>query len=144
MSTEFPIERVVTALSPLFAAAASFITGFIDQHTGLNLGSTGVAVVEGLAFLGTMWVVTKWLQGRQIPEIAGLHITPQQIDELHSEIDTYLAQHAQQDIAQVVNTVIGMLPKPPATPTKDEIATEVLERFRKSLAVAPAAGAAPA
>lgn len=111
MLQAFSIERVVTLLTPFFAAGAAAFTAFVGSHVGVHLDAGAVEGVEIGAFLGTVGIVAKWLHGRQIPEIAGLKITSQQIDQLHAEVEAYLKANPQLavDEQKVVDTVLSRL-----------------------------------
>lgn len=107
----FSIERVVTIATPFFAAGAALFTGWLGTQTGVHLDAGAVEGVEIAAFLGTVGIVAKWLHGRQIPAIAGLHITSAQVDQVHAEVETYLKANPQLglDVQQVVEAVLGRL-----------------------------------
>jgi hypothetical protein len=107
----FSIERVATFLTPFFAAGATAFTGYLATHTGTHIDPNAVEGVEIAAFVGTVGIVAKWLHGRQIPEIAGLKITPQQLDQLHAEVGEYLKANPQLKIdeEQLVQTVLSRL-----------------------------------
>jgi hypothetical protein len=145
------IERVVTLLGPFFAAGASFVTGFVAQHTGVKLDPAQVGIVETGAFLGTTGLVIKWLHGRQIPAIAGLHITQAQLDELHNEVAAYLKSHSDQLTAaesQIGDIVQSRLDAalPQYKVDIDAVVAEVLKRLGSLAAAAPPAtvgGATP-
>lgn len=125
------IERVVTFLTPFFAAGATAFTGWV-AHIGVHMRPDDVAGVEIAAFLGTVAIVAKWLHGRQIPAIAGIEPpSPADLDKLHAEIEDYLKNHAAQtavDEEALVEAVLtrisaGLIRRPspgaggsPATP----------------------------
>lgn len=107
----FSIERVVTIATPFFAAGASLFTAWLGARAGVHLDATAVEGVEIAAFLGTVGIVAKWLHGRQIPAIAGLQITPAQVDQVHAEVEAYLMKNPQlgADTQQVVEAVLGRI-----------------------------------
>lgn len=112
MTKFLSVERVVTFVTPFFAAGAALFTGFLGAHTGVHLDAGAVEGVEIAAFVGTVGIVAKWLHGRQIPEIAGLKITQAQIDQIHQETATYLktaGPQASADVDKIVEQVLGRI-----------------------------------
>lgn len=168
MSSEsFSIERVVTLLGPFFSAAVAFIVAFAAK-AGLHLNKTAVGLVLIAVFFGAILLILKWLHGRQLPAIAGLHITDTQLNEVHDEIDAYLAAHSAQlksaeaeigqavdayldqkapglkvDIDALVQEVLAKVPQPKA-PDTEEITRNVLARINPALAPPAIAAGAPA
>jgi hypothetical protein len=95
-SSVLSIERVVTLLTPLFAAGATWLCGLVASNVpwAPTLSPTGMEGVMIAAFLGTDAVVIKWLHGRQIPAVSGLspiHINQHTLDMLYDEIEAYVA-----------------------------------------------------
>jgi len=110
--SSFPIERVVTLATPLFAAGAAMLTGFLSTKLGVHVNSSDVEGVMAAAFLGSVGIVYKWLHGRQIPEIAGLGLSQPQVDQVREEVQHHLAASApavETDIDHIVQQVIGRL-----------------------------------
>jgi hypothetical protein len=67
LTSKFPIERVVTVLTPLFAAVSAFVVAWVGKHfPGLpKIGAgdvTALMITGATAAFGIAW---KWLHGRQ-------------------------------------------------------------------------------
>lgn len=140
-SSVFSIERVVTLLTPLFAAGASWLSGLVASNVpwAPQLSPAGIEGVMIAAFLGTVAVVIKWLHGRQIPAIAALSpikVTEHTLDTLYAEIEAYLASNAQTfqgpkgepgvSAAEIEKIVAGLVNE---TTIREWIAKEVSSRF---------------
>jgi hypothetical protein len=100
------IERVVTLLTPVFAAGASWLCGLVASNVpwAPQLSPTGIEGVMIAAFLGTVAVVIKWLHGRQIPAIAALSpikVSQHTLDALYAEIEAYLSANGHLNEATV-------------------------------------------
>lgn len=92
----FSIERVVTLLTPVFAALAAWLCALVANNVP-GAPKLDPSTIEGIiiaAFLGTVGIVAKWLHGRQIPQVAGLKPTQSQLEYLYAEVESYLAAHA--------------------------------------------------
>ena len=116
---KFPIERVVTVLAPLYAAANVALAGWIAKQTGVHADPGALAAVEVGAFIGTIGIIAKWVHGRQIPEIAQLGISQTQIDEVRKEAEAWLHAHQgtiEHDADLLVEAVVARL-KDGAAPT---------------------------
>lgn len=148
-SGSFSIERVVTLLTPFFAAGASLLTAWLSTKIGVHVNSSDVEGVMAAAFLGTVLIVFKWLHGRQIPEIAGLTLSQKQVDQMHTAVASYLAAHAPEFKAneeQVGVAVEGYLSKNvPAAfkPDTDAVVNEVVAKLASGLG-SPAPSVPPA
>ena len=91
-ASRIPIERVVTFFTPIFAGLASWFTSWLATETGVKLNAQAISVIFAATFLGSVLIVYKWLQGRQIPGVAQLKLSSDQKAELRSEVRDYLAQ----------------------------------------------------
>lgn len=139
------IERVVTLLTPAFAALASWLTALVGTHVpgAPHLDPGAIEGIEAAAFLGTTGIVFKWLHGRQIPAVAGLKITPAQVDQMHGEIEAYLSAHSAQlktstgEIESVVSQIVPKYVPAAVAPDVDAIVSAVVERITKGLSGTP-------
>lgn len=87
-SSSWTIERVVTLLTPVFGAMASWLTALIATNVpgAPALDAANVEGVEIAAFVGAVAIVAKWLHGRQkialiqppheVPRLQGAVIAP--------------------------------------------------------------------
>lgn len=121
----FSIERVVTLLTPFFAAGASLLTAWLSTKVGINVNSSDVEGVMAAAFLGTVAIVFKWLHGRQIPEIAGLTLSQAQVDQVREQVTHHLAampEPVAADIDAITKQVFSRIAAGVATPAPNEAA----------------------
>lgn len=109
-SSSFSIERVVTLLTPIFAAGCAALAGWLSSKLGVHVDATTIAVVMSSAMLATVGIVAKWLHGRQIPEIAGLTLSSAQVDQIRAQVGHHLAAVAPPvDAEAVAQQVIARL-----------------------------------
>lgn len=145
MTRYISIERVVTLLAPFFAAVASWVCTLVANNVpgAPKLDPTAIAILMAAAFVATILLVIKWLHGRQIPAIAGLHITSEQVAQLQSEAKDYLAAHAgeirpaEAEVAKAVEAYLATHAPQAAVPDLDAIVEAVLGKLTARLASSP-------
>lgn len=91
-----PIERVVTILTPLFAAASGWLTGWIGSNfPGLPALPAGdVTALEIAGFTGAAAAVVHWLHGRQ-KFVAFTDEAKQELDHAMAQVKDALAHDPQ-------------------------------------------------
>lgn len=122
-SSSFSIERVVTLLTPIFAAGCAALAGWLSTKLGVHVDATTIAVVMSSAILASVGIVAKWLHGRQIPDIAGLTLSGAQVDQIREQVAHHLAAVA-----------------PPVE--ADVVAQQVIARLASGVSMTPSADAA--
>lgn len=95
----FSIERVVVLASPLFLAAAAWLSGLVAANIpwAPPISPTGLAGVMIAMTLAVAAAIIKWLHGRQIPAIAALSpikVNEHTLDAFYAQIEAYLAANA--------------------------------------------------
>jgi hypothetical protein len=148
----FTIERVVVLATPLFAAAAAWLSGLVASNIpwAPPISPTGLAGVMIAMVLGVCAAVIKWLHGRQIPEVAKLSpikVTQHTLDTLYGEIEAYLTSNAATfqgpkgeaglttaDIEQLVSNYVGNINE---TTVQKWVAAEVTRRFNAAAGGSP-------
>jgi hypothetical protein len=76
-SQTLSIERVVVLLTPVFAAAATWLATLVANNVpgAPQLGASQIMGIEIAVFVSVVGVVIKWLHGRQKPEVVALPAT---------------------------------------------------------------------
>lgn len=145
------IERVVAVLTPVFAALAGVLTGWLGNHFPGHpaLNSTDVLALEITGFTGAAAAALKWLHGRQ----KFMQVTDD-IDKVIDNVVAKLQQSAAWPTAQTVENLLlrerqeivsAVSREVGASPKVEEIAQEVVQGLvgARSGAAAGAGGAAP-
>jgi hypothetical protein len=119
ISSGLSIERVVTLLTPIFAAGAAMLAGWLSTKLGVKVDAATIEGVMAAAFLGSVGIVYKWLHGRQIPEVAGLNLSSTQVDQVREQVAHHLAAQApaiEADVDAIAQKVLSRIAQGVTTP----------------------------